>query len=179
LTSEPELNDTFNHKHSATGIGMSADERYVRPERLAVTSKYEGPRSGLGQATRTVYAWVGTYFKDRVGEVTVCFESRPVDLAKPDPGEVIRAEVLFEVEEDFNKATKLPPGLKVEGLPREDVIIHTYEGALTGMNEDVVNWLIETSSECDVRPGYRQRMVVMKKKPTDSGWVVEAELVLA
>ena len=158
---------------------MSADERYVRPERLAVISKYEGPRSGLGQATRTVYAWVGTYFKARVGEVTVCFESRPVDLNKPDPNEAIRAEILFEVEEDFNKATKLPPGLKVEGLPREDVIIHTYEGPLTEMTKDVVTWLIETSSETDVRSGYRQRMVVMKKKPTDSGWVVEAELVLS
>ena len=154
------------------------DEQVVLPERKAVVATYSGPRRGLGKGSRTVYAWVGTYFKDRVGDVTVCFDARPIDLAKTDPDETIGVEIRFDVDDDFPFATKLPQGLKVHRLPREEVLIHSYKGPLTGMNADILPWLRSAAEENDIRPGYRQRMVVMKKKPTDDGWVVEVELVL-
>lgn len=153
-------------------------ERVTLPERRSVVSTYSGPRSGLGGATRAVYAWVGTYFRDRVGDVTVGFDMRPADLAKPDPTEIIGVEIRFDVDDDFPLATKLPQGLKVHHVPREEVLIHSYEGPLTGMNADIIPWMTSAAREYVVRPGYRHRMKVTKKKPTDDGWVIEAELVL-
>ena len=154
-----------------------ADEEVTLPERMSVVSDYQGSRKGLGGATRQVYAWVGTYFEERVGDVTVCLAKRPVDRSRPDPDQEIEAEIRFDVDDDFDVHTKLPPGLEVRQVGGDSLLVHTYEGPLTGLNGDILPWLIETSSENDVKPGYRQRMVVMKKRPTEPGWVVEVQLV--
>lgn len=157
---------------------QSEDERVVLPERKSVVSAYSGPRSGLGGATRTVYAWVGTYFRERIGDVTVCFDSRPTDLSKPDPDELIEVEVRFDVDDDFPFATKLPQELTTHRLPREEVLIHSYSGPLTGLNANIIPWMADAAARHKVKPGFRQRMVVMKKSPTDEGWQVEVELVV-
>jgi hypothetical protein len=146
------------------------------PSRKTVYSTYTGPRKGLGGASRLLYSWVGTYFADQIGDVTVCFSD--LAAAKAAPGEIVEIEVRFDVDDHFSESTQIPDGLELKRVPPETLLLHTYEGPLTTLKEDVIPWLEASGAENDVKPGYRQRMVRMAKRPTSPNWEVEVALVL-
>lgn len=148
------------------------------PPRKVIYSTYNGPRKGLAAATKHVYGWVGTYYKDQVSDVVVCFDERPTPEGSGDPNLFINIEVRFDLDDNFSMNTKLPPDLEVKEVPGESILCHTYAGPMTGLMKDIVPWLTETATAHDVRPGFRQRMVTMKQKPNDPGWEVEVQLVL-
>ena len=146
------------------------------PSRKTVFSTFIGPRKGLGTASRLLYSWVGTYFADQVGDVTVCFAD--LAAAKVGPEEPIEIEVRFDVEDHFSESTQLPNELELKRVPPETLLVHTYAGPLTKLKEDVIPWLEATAADNEVKPGYRQRMVRMAKRPTSPNWEVEVALVL-
>jgi hypothetical protein len=145
------------------------------PSRKAVYSEYSGPRKGLGDAQRLVTAWVGTYFEDRVNEVTICFAKRPTGPPKPD--ETINVEVRFDLDAYISEHTKLPPGLNIKPLPEETVVYHQYEGPANRALIDAAMWMADADKRFKTRPGFRYRMVKMPANREDTA-IVETQLVL-
>ena len=153
-------------------------DRVEFPARKAVVATYSGPKSGLGQATKTMYGWVGTYFKDRIPDIYVCLDERPAPGTAGDQAVHVNAEIRLEVDDHFSDATKLPEGLTVRKLPPEATIARRYTGPMPGFLKEVLPWMEEMAKQHNVAPGYRQRMVVMAKDPMSPDWEVEVELVL-
>jgi hypothetical protein len=151
-------------------------EPFLNPPRKTIYSSYHGPKAGLGAATRLLYSWVGTYFPDRVEDVTVCFADRAALDAERDAP--IDVEVRFDVDEWFNPGTVLPQGLQLKRMAGEALLLHTYRGPLTGLNDALRPWLAEAARRRQVAPGYRQRMVRMAQRPDAPDWEVEVALVL-
>ncbi len=148
------------------------------PARRAVVAHYQGPRSGMGEASKAVYSWVGTYFKERASEVTVCLDSRPQGGGRPDPNEVVRAEVRFDVDDAFPENAILPDGLTLERIDPETITVREYTGPLTGMQMAIRPWIDDVCQEFEVLPGYRQRMLRTAQAPTSPEWRVEVQLVI-
>ncbi len=156
---------------------MSDDAVIELPARRAVYTEYEGPRSGFGQATRTVYSWVGTYFADRVGDVIVCFGQRPRASKAQLPTALITAEVRFAIDDVVPETAKLPEGMETKSIPPEQIVSRTFTGPLTTMEADSIPWMMKTAIKHPVLPGYRKRIAVFGKAPTDGTWEVEVQLV--
>ena len=156
---------------------MSDPSLIELPARRAVCVRYAGPRSGLGGATRTVYGWVGTYFPNRIGDVTIQFSKRP----KPDhvfaPTEPIHATIVFEIDDVVPEQAVLPDSMTLETLMPESLITTRYGGPLTALHETSLPWMESMTKRYALQPGYRQRMVEMKSTPTDPGWEVEVQLL--
>ena len=158
---------------------MSDDllEPLLVPPCKVVYSSYEGPRRGLGRATKLLYSWVGTYFADRVGDVTVCFSDRgSFDAAGDAPVEV---EARFVVDEPFSEKTRLPDGLEIKKVPGEVVLSTFYRGPLTGLKAAVRPWLKAVADGKPLEPGYRQRMITIADSPQSPDWEIEVAVVLS
>jgi hypothetical protein len=152
-------------------------EAVLLPPRKTIYSSYHGPKAGLGAATRLLYSWVGTYYADLVEDVTVCFTDRAaLDVGRD---ETVDVEVRFDVDDGFKEDTRLPPGLEVKRLGGEALLLHTYRGPLTGLNDAIRPWLEQSAQQRRLAPGFRQRMVHMAQRPDDPDWEVEVAVVLA
>ncbi|MCA9562237.1 MAG: hypothetical protein KC561_02050 [Myxococcales bacterium] len=156
-------------------------DRVVLPERRSVVRQYIGPRQGFARATQSLYAWVGTYFSYRVGEVTVCYSKRPKSLSAPSPKERIRAEARFDVDDDFAREVSLPHDLSLIQVPREEILFHFFVGKLDDLRAEAIPWMKAAEEIEPLVAGFRQRIIRMPegKSPSDEGWEVETQLVVA
>ena len=153
-------------------------ERTDLPSRKVVYIPYSGLNTGMGQGIRTLYAWVGTYYKDRVSDVTVCFDERPTQQTIKDRERHVEAEGRFDLDEYIPIDTKLPHGLVIKEVASESIITRAFKGPLPEIVPQSIDWLADMVERHDVAPGYRQRFIKMAKKPTDTDWEIEVQLVL-
>jgi hypothetical protein len=154
-------------------------EQYAFPERRVIFARYSGPRKGLADASKPLYAWVGTYFKDRIQDVTFCFAERAPEESMGDPEALIDVEMQLELDDYVARDTRLPEGLAIRTLPPETLLFGSYQGPLTGMRAAMIPWIEAMSQAFDVGPGYRQRIVRPGKSPDDPAWEVEIQLARA
>jgi hypothetical protein len=147
-------------------------------KRNAIVLYYTGPKSGLPEAAKPFYAWVGTYFQARLTEIVTCFDERPNRQSATDPGWPVVAEVRLDLDGHFAPTTKVPDGLQIVAIPRETTIAHRYKGPLTGLMDDILPWMDTACKEHDVAPGYRRRMLTKCASPEDPDWELEVQLML-
>lgn len=152
-------------------------EKVVLPQRRAIVTTYSGPKGNVGKGIQPLAAWVGTYYADRVGDITVYFAERP--QGPEPPTTPVQAKIFFEVDDDFHEGTKLPPDLKLERLPSQTVLYNTYTGPLTGLGPVMGKWLLAMQGSFDLKPGFWQRMLQQRPSPQDPGWEVEFAVIAA
>ncbi|MBN1944819.1 MAG: hypothetical protein JW797_04045 [Bradymonadales bacterium] len=153
-------------------------ERTDLPQRKVLYATYEGPNSGLGKAVHPVYAWVGTYYQDRVSDVTVAYSHRPSPEEAGNKERQIQVEIRFDLDEYIPIETKVPPGLAIKQVASETIISRSFAGPLPEMQPRVFSWLEEMSERYPVASGYRQRFVTMAQRPDAPDWEIEVQLVL-
>jgi effector-binding domain-containing protein len=159
---------------------MAADfEKKTIPERTTVYAEYKGQKTGLGEVNKQVYAWVSNHHKDQVNQIWRCYSKRPAPDKLRGAYDRVEVEVRFDLPGQAAEVGKLPGGLKSKVLPKENVLTFEYRGPYPGAAEALASWMAAAEKKHKLRDGYRERIAHSAKNPSDPGWAVEAQVVLA